>query len=75
MSMEHCRGQGHVDGTSPWFRPGRPRLRALRILVGRGDIPKDSTVTDLQFGWEICSTRNVPLGFNVDGYSVSTGLK
>ena len=28
MSMEHCRGQGHVDGTSPWFRPGRPRPRA-----------------------------------------------
>jgi Glycosyl hydrolase family 12 len=36
-------------------------LSALRILVARGDIPSDSTVTDLEFGWEICSTDNHPL--------------
>ncbi len=50
-------------------------LSALRILVGRGDIPADTTVTDLQFGWEICSTSNVPLQFTVDNYAVWTGLR
>jgi hypothetical protein len=50
-------------------------LPALRILVARGDIPASSTVTDLQFGWEICSTRNVPLHFRVASFAVRTGLK
>jgi hypothetical protein len=50
-------------------------LSALRILVGRGDIPADTSVTDLQFGWEICSTGNVPLHFTVDNYAVWTGLR
>jgi hypothetical protein len=50
-------------------------LSALRILVGRGDIPANTTVTDLQFGWEICSTSNVPLHFVVDHYAVWTGLR
>ncbi len=50
-------------------------LSALRILVARGDIPSDSIVTDLEFGWEICSTNNVPLSFTVDNYAVWTGLK
>jgi Glycosyl hydrolase family 12 len=50
-------------------------LSAPRILVARGDIPSDSTVTDLEFGWEICSTDNHPLSFTVDNYAVWTGLK
>lgn len=50
-------------------------LSALRILAGRGAIPASSTVTDLQFGWEICSTRNVPLNFTVQDFAVSTGLR
>lgn len=50
-------------------------LSALRILVGRGDIPANSTVTDIQFGWEICSTANVPLRFAVDSFAVRTGLR
>ncbi len=50
-------------------------LSALRILAGRGDIPASSTVTDVQFGWEICSTGNAPLHFEVENYAVRTGLR
>jgi hypothetical protein len=50
-------------------------LSALRILAGRGNIPANSTVTDLQFGWEICSTGNVPLHFTVSNYRVQAKLK
>jgi len=37
--------------------------------------PADSTVTDLEFGWEICSTNHVPLNFTLTNYAVWTGLK
>ena len=47
-------------------------LSALRILAARHAIPADSTVTDLEFGWEICSTNNVPLNFTLTNYAVWT---
>ena len=47
-------------------------LSLLRILVARGNIRSSATVTDVQSGWEICSTSGRPLTFTIHNYSLYT---
>jgi hypothetical protein len=47
-------------------------LSLLRILVARGYIKPSATVTDVEFGWEICSTAGKPLNFIMHNYFLYT---
>jgi len=46
-------------------------LLVLRWLVGHGYLRNTDTLTQVDFGWEIASTDRVPLGFTLQGYSLS----
>jgi hypothetical protein len=45
-------------------------LSALRWLVNHGQLSSDVTLTQVNFGWEICSTHGVPMDFTLTGYSL-----
>ena len=50
-------------------------LSALRWLVRSHHMSRSATLTQVNFGWEICSTRGVPLNFKVSGFSLHDGFK
>jgi hypothetical protein len=45
-------------------------LDFIDYLVSHNYLPTTTTVTDIEFGWEICSTGNVPLNFTLTNYSL-----
>jgi hypothetical protein len=47
-------------------------LAVLNWLRSGGYIPSSSTLTAIDFGWEICSTGGVPGSFQVSSYSLSS---
>jgi hypothetical protein len=47
-------------------------LRALYWLVQRGYLSASDTLTQVNFGWEICSTSGKPMDFTVTRYSLIT---
>lgn len=48
---------------------------ALRWLLRHGDISRSAFLTQVNFGWEICSTHGVPMSFRVGGYSLQTAYR
>jgi hypothetical protein len=50
-------------------------LSAWRWLVQHGRLSSSTTMTQFNFGFEICSTNNVPLDFNVTQYKLATSRK
>jgi hypothetical protein len=46
-------------------------LLVLRWLVDNGYLRGTDSLTQVNFGWEIASTDQVPLGFTLHGYSLS----
>ncbi len=40
---------------------------------GQSWLPADATVTQFNFGWEICSTNGQNATFTLDGFSITTG--
>jgi hypothetical protein len=50
-------------------------LSALRWLVKKRLISNSATMTQVNFGWEICSTDRKPLDFTVTGYGLSSSLR
>ena len=45
-------------------------LSALRWLVNHGQMSSSVTLTQVNFGWEICSTHGAPMDFTLTGYSL-----
>jgi Flp pilus assembly protein TadB len=50
-------------------------LAALRWLVNRNYLSKSTTLTQVDFGWEIASTGGTPMDFSLTGYSLESGLR
>jgi Glycosyl hydrolase family 12 len=50
-------------------------LSFLSWLVSHHDLSSSSSVTQVNFGWEIASTDGIPMDFAVNGYSLTTGLR
>jgi hypothetical protein len=46
---------------------------AWRWLVNHGYLSRSTTLTQVNFGWEIASTDGVPMDFTLTRYSLSTG--
>jgi len=49
-------------------------LVPLSWLVSRGDLSGSDTLTQVDFGWEICSTDGKPMDFTVTRYSLTTRM-
>jgi hypothetical protein len=49
-------------------------LAALHALVQRGFISSSDTLTQVDFGWEVASTDNVPMSFEMHSYSLTSAL-
>lgn len=49
-------------------------LSLLRWLVRTHHLSRSVTLTQTNFGWEICSTKGVPLNFKLTGYSLHEGF-
>ena len=47
-------------------------LTMLNWLVDHGYLPKSSTLTDISYGWEICSTGGQPETFTNSGFTLTT---
>ena len=47
-------------------------LKMLDWLVRHGHLSSSATLTQVNFGWEICSTDGQPMDFNVSNYSLTT---
>lgn len=47
-------------------------LAMLKWLESHGDLPSDSTLGLIGYGWEICSTGSQPETFKVSRYSITT---
>ena len=45
-------------------------LSALRWLVHHGQLSSSVTLTQVNFGWEICSTNGVPMDFTLTKYTL-----
>jgi hypothetical protein len=45
-------------------------LATLRWLQGHGYVPADAKVSQVDFGWEICSTGGRPEPFSVSAYTI-----
>jgi hypothetical protein len=43
---------------------------ALRWLVNHGQLSSSVTLTQVNFGWEICSTHGVPMDFTLTKYTL-----
>lgn len=50
-------------------------LSALRWLVKKHLLSNSATMTQVNFGWEICSTDRKPLDFTVTGYGLTSSLR
>jgi len=50
-------------------------LAMLQWLQGHGYLPASSTLTDISYGWEICSTGGTPETFNLSRYTVTAPAK
>jgi hypothetical protein len=50
-------------------------LSALRWLVNHGLLSRSVTLRQVDFGWEIASTRGAPMDFIVTHYSLKTRFK
>lgn len=48
---------------------------AWRWLVNHGYLSSATTLTQVNFGWEIASTHGVPMDFTLTRYSLATGWK
>jgi hypothetical protein len=46
-------------------------LDFINYLVNNGYLPNTTTITAIEFGWEISSTDNVPLNFTLTNYSLN----
>jgi hypothetical protein len=49
-------------------------LAALSALMQRGYISSSDTLTQVDFGWEVASTDNLPLGFEMHSYSLTSAM-
>lgn len=47
-------------------------LSALHWLANHGHIKRSDTLTQVDFGWEICNTHRTPLDFTMTNYSLTT---
>jgi hypothetical protein len=47
-------------------------LAALNWLMSNGYVPSGSGLSQIDFGWEICSTGGVPRTFSLTGYSITS---
>jgi hypothetical protein len=47
-------------------------LAVLQWLINNNHIPASSGLTDVEFGFELCSTGGVPQTFNVNDYTLTT---
>jgi hypothetical protein len=47
-------------------------LSTLRWLVRHGHLNRSVTLTQVDFGWEICNTHRTPLDFTLTNYSLTT---
>jgi hypothetical protein len=50
-------------------------LAMLQWLESHGYLPASSTLTDISYGWEICSTGGTPETFNLSRYTVTAVQK
>jgi hypothetical protein len=50
-------------------------LGMLTWLEGHGYLPSSSTLTDISYGWEICSTGGQPETFNLSKFTVTATKK
>jgi len=46
-------------------------LAALKYLESVGQVPSTATISQLDFGWELCNTAGTTVDFAVNGYSIS----
>jgi hypothetical protein len=49
-------------------------LAALYTLVNRGYISSSDTLKQVDFGWEVASTDDFPMGFEMHSYSLTSAL-
>lgn len=49
-------------------------LAALYALVDRRFISSSDTLTQVDFGWEIAATDNMPMGFEMHSYSLTSAM-
>ena len=49
-------------------------LGALYALVNRGYLSSSDTLTQVDFGWEVASTDNFPMGFEMHSYSLTSAM-
>jgi hypothetical protein len=49
-------------------------LAALYTLVDRGFISSSDTLTQVDFGWEVASTDNFPMAFQMRSYSLTSAI-
>ncbi len=68
-------GEGHYDAfvAEDNYTSGSIDILAFyQYLIGRGIIPSSSTVDQIDYGIEICSTNSAPATFSVNNFSISS---